>query len=192
LTSGAGWLTAGRRWRRRRMGMTTVGPDTTRTAPNSHAVRPVRSVTSVIVIEPMIQVVRTPTVTSRVMTPCHALTRRILSWRPPSKSGRPTASETLRKSSSPNSSSGFKMSVAGPATKPAASSISTLGRRSYVASTWAPNPTNHNRAQPQDNFCFGQWIFLRRMSWASVPKTSTRMLDETGESWRPDNLTPSR
>ncbi len=121
----------------RRIGPTTVGPDTTRMDPSSTAVARPRSVNAHAVSAPIAQVTATPTVTSDQMIRCDPSISRRRSDNPPSKRMTPTAMETTGLSSSPNMAVGSTTPRPGPTTSPTASNVRMDGMRSRSASQLA-------------------------------------------------------
>ena len=120
-----------RAWRS--SGRTTVGPDTVRMAPISRESPIDVSKNRVVAPAPRIQVISTPTVTSRMTVDRPLSSRDSRSSKPPSNNKMATPNEIAGKSRSSRMTSGSMNPVTGPAITPAVSRKMMAGSPSRVA-----------------------------------------------------------
>ena len=153
-----------------RIGSTTVGPETIRTAPIRTEIGWGRSNSQTIASVAITQVSRTPMVQSRTTadrTPAPSSSRFRL--RAPSKRIRPTAIWTAGESASPSSFSGSIRPVTEvPATTPMTSSGTIAGTRMTVATRRARTDSTTTRLNPR-----------RMSSISSLPSSPRRSPDSS-------------
>jgi hypothetical protein len=121
-------------------GSTTVGPDTTKMAPNKNPAEAGTSNSITAAAPPTSQVTPRPTVTRPATGRPTVRTLASSRPRPPSNKMSPTAMEITGASASPKSTSGFTAPVTGPASTPIGSRNSTDGRLNHDATHCAPTP----------------------------------------------------